>query len=403
MGRCTAGFDPAVVTAADSARVVNDDAAVEAMASTLKALAAARAADGGGWRRAGHRSPAEALARQTGTSLGAAREVLDTGRRLDSQPQVAAAARLGQLSAAQTAMIANAAAADPSDERRLIAQARRSTLAELRDACVRTKAAAHPDLEERRRVIHAGRHLRSWTDLDGAWHLAGCGNPEDGAQIMAAIAPLTDELFRTARAEGRRESPAAYAFDAVVQLARQASSGHPPPVGGKRRGAPVKLLLRVNYDTWLRGVGIEGDTCELVSYGPIALSAVRDLLATGDPFVTAILTRGQALVGVAHLGRQPTAHQHSALEWLYPSCAAEGCPAQAHLQRDHRLDWAKTHYTMFDLLDLLCAHHHNLKTREGWQLVQGSGKRPFVPPGDPRHPRHQRPPPPPGGSETQQP
>ena len=130
---------------------------------------------------------------------------------------------------------------------------------------------------------------------------------------------------------------------------------------------------------------------DLVGYGPISASAVNDLLETGNPFVAAVLTKAKALVGVAHLGRQPTAHQQSALDWLYPSCAVEGCPSQAHLQRDHRVDWSKTHFTMFDLLDLLCAHHHDLKTRENWQLVEGRGKRPFVPPDDPRHPGRRQP------------
>ena len=82
-------------------------------------------------------------------------------------------------------------------------------------------------------------------------------------------------------------------------------------------------------------------------------------------------------------------HQQSALEWLYQSCAVQGCPSQAHLQRDHRLDWAKTHFTMFDLLDLLCAHHHGLKTRgELGAWFRAQRRRPFVPPDDPRHPRH---------------
>lgn len=31
-----------------------------------------------------------------------------------------------------------------------------------------------------------------------------------------------------------------------------------------------------------------------------------------------------------------------------------------------------------------------LKTRHGWALVEGKGKRPLVPPDDPRHPRHAR-------------
>jgi len=41
-------------------------------------------------------------------------------------------------------------------------------------------------------------------------------------------------------------------------------------------------------------------------------------------------------------------------------------------------------------MDRLCRFDHRLKTAEGWALVEGTGKRDFVPPGDPRHPRHKR-------------
>ena len=149
-------------------------------------------------------------------------------------------------------------------------------------------------------------------------------------------------------------------------------------------------MVRVDLDALLRGYPTDGETCELAGYGPVAVSAVEDLVASRSTLLAAVVTRTKALVGVAHLGRQPTAHQQSALEWLYPSCAARGCPAQGHLERDHRVDWARSHVTVLDLLDLLCPHHHRLKTTEGWALVPGTGKRAFVPPGDPRHPRHQR-------------
>jgi hypothetical protein len=95
-------------------------------------------------------------------------------------------------------------------------------------------------------------------------------------------------------------------------------------------------------------------------------------------------------VGVAHLGRRPRGVQQSALEWLYPTCAAEGCGASTFLEIDHRLEWARSDVTVFDLLDRLCGHHHDLKTREGWALVEGRGKRPLVSPHDPRHPRRYR-------------
>jgi hypothetical protein len=148
--------------------------------------------------------------------------------------------------------------------------------------------------------------------------------------------------------------------------------------------------MRLDWDGFLAGQVREGDTCELVGYGPLAMSAVHDLLEMGDPFVTAILTKAEEVVGVAHLGRRPNAYQQSALKWLYPCCAAQGCVDQISLETDHRIDWAKTHFTAFDLLDKLCRFHHRLKTTEGWALVEGRGKRAFVPPEDPRHPRHKR-------------
>jgi hypothetical protein len=71
----------------------------------------------------------------------------------------------------------------------------------------------------------------------------------------------------------------------------------------------------------------------------------------------------------------------------------EGCSTVAFLEVDHRVDWARSHLTVLDLLDRLCSHHHDLKSREAWALVHGRGKRAFVPPDDPRHPRHAHDPP----------
>jgi hypothetical protein len=140
----------------------------------------------------------------------------------------------------------------------------------------------------------------------------------------------------------------------------------------------------------LRGYPLAGEVAELVGFGPVAVSAIRDLIDSGDPFLTAVATKGVDVVGVAHLGRRPTAHQRTALEWLYPTCAVQGCSAVARLEMDHREDWAATHFTLLSLIDRLCSHHHRLKTRENWALVEGRGKRAFVPPADLRHPRHAR-------------
>ncbi len=151
--------------------------------------------------------------------------------------------------------------------------------------------------------------------------------------------------------------------------------------------------MRVDLAALLRGRPLEGEVCEICGFGPVAVSAVRDLLDTSDPFLAAVVTRGEEVASVAHLRRRPNAAQQTALEWLYPSCAVEGCSASTWLENDHRLDWATSKLTVVDLLDRLCSHHHDRKTLDGWSLVQGRGKRAFVPPEDPRHPRNAHAPP----------
>jgi hypothetical protein len=199
--------------------------------------------------------------------------------------------------------------------------------------------------------------------------------------MMAALEPIRDRLFAAARSDGRREPSEAYAADALVEAV--CGSGEAEPVS--RRGR-AKVIVRVDLPALLRGHPLEGETCEIAGFGPVAVSAIRDMIDCGDPFLAAVVTKGEAVVGVAHLGRRPTAAQRTALQWLYPTCAAQGCTSVARLEIDHRVDWAKSHLTVFDLLDRLCCHHHDLKTRQGWGLVEGRGKRAFVPPDDPRHP-----------------
>jgi hypothetical protein len=315
--------------------------------------------------------------------VGQAKEALETGRRLQELPATADAARRGELSAQQTAVIADAARADPDAEARLLEASKSGSLGELRAECARTKANAC-DIEARRRRIRERRCLRNWTDADGVGNLLLRDNPETIAEIMARVAPVRDEIFGQARAEGRREPLEAYAADALHQIVCGDTPAATKPT--------TKILARVDLAALLRGYPVGDETCELAGHGPVAVSALRDLIDTGDPFLAAVVTEGEQVVGVAHLGRRPTARQCSALEWLYPTCAVEGCNALTFLEYDHRDDWATTHRTVFELLDRLCCHHHDLKTTEGWGLVEGRGKRAFVPPDDPRHPRQHDPP-----------
>ena len=399
------GFDAALMSTAQAEVVVDEASRIEKIAATLKSLAAARLAETGSWRTEGDRSAAHHLARRTGTTVTQAASVIGTARRLEALPETAAAARRGELSAEQVSAIVDAAGADAGAEHDLLQAARCSPLAELREQCARAKAASHVDTEARRQRIHQRRSLRSYTDAEGEWHLHCRNNPEVGARIMAALDPIREAIFRRARAEARHEPPDAYAADALAEMAFRSSGGEarpdadadadadadsaprPPRRAVRSQGSP-KIIVRVDLEVLLRGFPTEGEVCEIAGFGPVAVSAVREMIDTDDPFLTAVATRGQNLVGVAHLGRRPNALQQTALQWLYPSCANEACGAQARLDYDHRVDWARTHLTVLDLLDRLCAHCHALKTRQNWSLVEGRGKRALVSPDDRRHPRN---------------
>ena len=75
-------FDAGSMIPAEAGRVVSLCAAIEGSVATLKALAAARLADGGSWRSEGYRSAEEQLADRTGVGTGQARRQLQNGRRL---------------------------------------------------------------------------------------------------------------------------------------------------------------------------------------------------------------------------------------------------------------------------------------------------------------------------------
>jgi hypothetical protein len=120
----------------------------------------------------------------------------------------------------------------------------------------------------------------------------------------------------------------------------------------------------------------------------VPVSVARELL--GEAILKLVITRGVDVVNVTHLGRGPTAAQRAALLWITPTCSVQGCN-RSRVENDHREPWADTQHTRLDELDPLCEFHHDLKTRLGYALVPGTGKRAFVPPDDPRHPRYRKP------------
>jgi hypothetical protein len=134
-------FDASLLSAADAEDVLQQAAAVEHMASAVKPLAAARAAQAQSWKASGHRSAEEQLAHCTGTTVAGAREALALGRRLDRQPEVAAAALSGTLSPTQASAIADAVDPAPTAAGGLLEAATAGVLEWLHPTCAATGCA----------------------------------------------------------------------------------------------------------------------------------------------------------------------------------------------------------------------------------------------------------------------
>jgi hypothetical protein len=146
---------------------------------------------------------------------------------------------------------------------------------------------------------------------------------------------------------------------------------------------------------------VEGEeTCEISGVGPVPVRVARDLL--GDAVLHLVVTKSRDVASVTYLGRGMTAAQRIAAAWAQPECQRLGCHRPV-MEWDHRVPWAERAETRVGNMQGLCRPDHRLKSEHGWELVDGDGKRPMVPPTDPRHPANTRRGPPAPGPPARQP
>jgi hypothetical protein len=375
-----AGLDVASVPVEQLDAVAGGFARIERLAAAGKVLVAARL---GEVARAGtlHRDGAALLASESGTSVGAARRVIETAGRLGALPLVAAAVRAGALSAEQAQVVAEAATASPGEEARLVELAQGESLKALREEARRVIAAADPATDEERAAeVRRTRRLSSWTNGEGGAEGGFAGPVEDMAEINAALDAHQEAIFAEARAAGSVEPFTAYRWDAWLRMARASvRGGHPTKPIAK------KILVRADEAALARGQVCGGEVCDIPGCGPIPASVAQKLLQ-GSTW-HALLTKGADVCTVTNGQRPPLSIQRSALEWSQPLCCVEGCDNVARLQIDHMHERRHGGRTNTRNLQHLCTYHHDLKTRFGWTYQDQPGgrrKRP-VPPAQQAH------------------
>ncbi|MGQ0830043.1 MAG: DUF222 domain-containing protein [Microthrixaceae bacterium] len=380
-------IDPDAVPASEATRLFERLDRIARAASGARTLLARRMADSLEWQRQGFRSPEEHLAATVGTSLSAAKTALQTSEALRSLPSTRAGMLDGTLSPAQGEVIAGAAVTNPAAEQTLIDKAGRTNLRELQEEAGRVRAAADPDPDATHARLHKQRRVSRHTDGEGMAHVHAQGTPDEAAVVFAELDRLTDEIFHERRATGVREARDTYVWDALVRMAQRSRDGAGP---GSTRNPRHLGLLRVDVEALRRG-HVEGEElCEITGVGPIPVRVATELL--GEATLKLIITRGVDVLNVTSLGRRPTAAMRHALLWTNPTCTVEGC-SRTIIEHDHRTgaEFKHTRHTRLDELDPVCGGHHDLHTHHGWALIHGKGKRPMVPPDDPRHPDRRQP------------
>ncbi|HVM55780.1 MAG TPA: hypothetical protein VM262_21525, partial [Acidimicrobiales bacterium] len=309
--------DAGALSPAEAVELVDWFAEVERLAAAGKTVAAGAVADSEAWRPAGDRSPADWLAKRTGSTVSDARSVLGTAANLASASGSATdgAFRNGELSLKQAEAVASAARADPAAESELLAMAEHTSLQKLRDEAARVRAGAE-DSAERHERIRRNRFWRRWTDAGGA----RCGSyalPAEAAAILEAAAqPFIDAALDHARRAGEHEPSEAYAADGLVAMAAARAGDTAAPEARRGRGRKRlcdrrELIGLVDLAALRRGETQRGEMCEIVGVGPVPVDVAREVF--GDALLRIVIRDGIDIRTVVHTGRTANAVQETAV------------------------------------------------------------------------------------------
>ncbi len=324
------------------------------------------------WRVGGSKNSAEWVALHTGTPIYEAQAVVILADQLRHLPQTVEAMSAGKISTAQAVEVSRGATAEPHCEERLLSLAKSSTVRTLRDEASRVIAAATDEVERHNR-IHKNRCLKTWTDQDGAFNLKARMTVANGALVMAALTPLQDEIFKSARKNGEYATPEAYAADALMALCEKASASDSGVGASTTKTSPPNAVMhiRVDIEALKRGRTEHGEICEIAGVGPIPVATATEYL--GEAFLKLLVVDGVDIKTVAHMGRAIPAPLRTAIEERDRVCQVPTCDVTLGLEIDHIKPFAEGGAASLGNLVRLCKRHHLQKTHDGYRLEKLEG------------------------------
>ena len=368
---CISSIEVDCIDAAGARGLVEIAERVRRAGDSLRTVAVGQVERTNAWKGEGAKSLSEWLSSETDCAHYEAQSVVLLANQLQHLPVTQAALLSGDLSGTQAVEVARGAIVAPNTETQLLSLSKHATVRDLRDATNRVVAAA-TDEAERHRQVHKSRYLKSWTDSDGSFNLNARITVANGALVMAALKPIQDEIFRSARKSGAHERPEAYAADALMALCEKANNatlGTAAGANAKKAARPnVVMNIRVDIDALKRGHTENGEICEIAGVGPIPVATATEYL--GEAFLKLLVLDGTDIKTVAHMGRAIPAPLRTAVEERDRKCQVPKCDMSVGLEIDHIKPFSEGGPASLENLVRLCKRHHHQKTHDGYRLVK---------------------------------
>ncbi|MCR6487936.1 HNH endonuclease [Amycolatopsis sp. OK19-0408] len=203
----------------------------------------------------------------------------------------------------------------------------------------------------------------------GVWELSGRLDDETGTRASA----LLDSLAQRRGADDHRSPMERYgdAFSDAIDLALDA------PDLPKQAGERAHVMVTIPLESLKSGLGtaLLGDT------GTMSAAEAR-IHACDCKLIPAVLDSASAPLDLGRARRLIPTSIRNALYLRDRGCAFPGCHRPPrHCQGHHIRHWADGGPTDLNNLALMCAHHHRLLHRSGWEVrIAADGLPEFLPP-----------------------
>ncbi len=352
------------VSGADLAQRLTQLAFAADMINLEFAKVAAAFAESDEYDEQGFDSPISWIKANCHMTGGAAADRVCVGEQLERLGQSRAALGMGEIGFAHFALIARTSAAlgDRLDEDKLLAQARKQSVFQFRNACTHARHAGDAEgfVAEEVEGMKA-RSLTFTTADDGVVLLQGILDKVGGAAVRTALEPLAKRAGKDDQRDLERRMA-----DALVDLSMRALDNGLVP-------QRAHLQVTSSLETLL---GLPGAPAADMEFSlPISAKAV-ERLACDCAVTRIILGSDSTVIDVGRAKRTISGPQRKALKVRDGGCTWPGCDRPVSMTEGHHLmHWIHNGPGDMPNLTLLCYRHHWMVHEGGWQIVLASDGR----------------------------